>query len=284
MPTSIRRSRIDTHSRALGAVLIASIFLLQAQSAALAAESRVPTVANGGAPSSLAAASAGPHTLFLPMIFGTGTATPPPAQPTQRIYWGALVDGQAPSPEKIAVFDAFEQQSGKKMSILHWGQPWKMNGQFVAFQNQYMDTVRSRGSIPMLDWGSTEAGSGFNHHAFELSNITHGKFHRSFPQWLLSLNEPLMIGETGSLEAADGGALKAEWFQRAFSAAELTQNFPHIKAVVVFDWDDNSELLATLPIDSSPAAIDAFAETIASDKFASNEFAQLGGTVIQPLP
>ncbi len=100
----------------------------------------------------------------------------------------------------------------------------------------------------------------------------------------LAPSKPLMIGETGSLEAADGGALKAEWFQRAFSAAELTQNFPHIKAVVVFDWDDNSELLATLPIDSSPAAINAFAETIASDKFASNEFAQLGGTVIQPLP
>ena len=93
----------------------------------------------------------------------------------------------------------------------------------------------------------------------------------------------MMIGETGSLEAGDGGAKKAEWFKQAFSS-QLATAFPRIKAVVLFDWNDNSTALASLPIDSTPTAQAGFAQSIANPLFAANEFSGLADGKIQPLP
>src|SRR6185436_8471094 len=96
-------------------------------------------------------------------------------------------------------------------------------------------------------------------------------------------NKPMMIGETGTLEAGDGGAKKAEWYKQAFSS-QLTTQFPKIKAVVLFDWNDNSSSLASLPIDSTPTAQAGFAQSIANTMFAANEFSGLANGKIQPLP
>jgi hypothetical protein len=92
-----------------------------------------------------------------------------------------------------------------------------------------------------------------------------------------------MIGETGSLEAGDGGAKKADWIRTAFSS-ELTTHFPQIKAVVLFDWDDNNSDLDTLKIDSTPESQAAFTESIGSSLFASNEFSGLAAGKIEALP
>jgi hypothetical protein len=291
------------------------------------------------------------------------------------------------------------------MSILHWGEPWKMNGQFMPFQTSYVNNVRSRGSIPMLDWGSWELGYGATQPAFRLSKISNGTYDAYIRQWALDAkawghpfflrfdwemngtwqfpwaeqingnkrrdyikawqhvhdiftqngalnatwvwcpniggsttravadlypgdayvdwtcldgynkydnawlsfntvfsasginwlnnsyndvlavapNKPMMIGETGTLEAGDGGAKKAEWYKQAFSS-QLTAQFPKIKAVVLFDWNDNSSTLASLPIDSTPTAQAGFAASIANSLFAANEFAGLANGKIQPLP
>jgi hypothetical protein len=69
------------------------------------------------------------HFVYLPLV-----RTSPPA--LSKVYWGALVDGQAPSTTNMqpgGVFDVFETRAQKKMSILHWGQPWKMNGSYQSF-------------------------------------------------------------------------------------------------------------------------------------------------------
>ena len=117
------------------------------------------------------------QSIFLPL---TSTDASNPAattvETTSRLYWGAMVDGQAPSPERLALFAEFETQAGKQMSILHWDSPWKMNGKFMPFQTSYFNNVRSRGSIPMLDWGSWEVGLGKTQPAFRLSKITNGTY------------------------------------------------------------------------------------------------------------
>ena len=93
-------------------------------------------------------------------------------------------------------------------------------------------------------------------------------------------NKPIMIGETGSLEAGDGGAKKAAWLTDALGS-QLPKNLPRIKAVVLFDWDDNSPALASLPIESSAQSIQAFKSAIASPYYAGNEFGNLNTS---PIP
>src|SRR5438045_12413 len=65
------------------------------------------------------------------------------------IYWGAYVDGAS---WQTAPIDTFESQIGKKMSIVHWGQPWIMNGAYQPFQTSNFQAMRNRGSIPMVNW------------------------------------------------------------------------------------------------------------------------------------
>ncbi|HZQ08500.1 MAG TPA: glycosyl hydrolase [Anaerolineae bacterium] len=118
------------------------------------------------------------------------TPPPPPTSPppstSSRIYWGALVNGEAPSPSHLAaggVFDVFEQRAKKKMSILHWGQPWTMSHSYLSFQRSYFDAVRQRGSIPMLDWGSFNYGSGVIQPDFQLRDIYNGMYDGYITQW-----------------------------------------------------------------------------------------------------
>jgi hypothetical protein len=90
----------------------------------------------------------------------------------------------------------------------------------------------------------------------------------------------MMIGETGSLEAGDGGTKKAAWLTDAF-LNQLPNHMPAIKAVVLFDWDNNDPATASLPIASSTKSIQAFKAAIASPYYAANEFANLD---ISPIP
>lgn len=105
---------------------------------------------------------------------------------TNQIYWGAIVHGRAPSPDHMApngVFDTFEKNAGKKMSILHWGQPWKMNQTYQPFQTAYFDDVRAHGSIPYLDWGTWNLGSGINQPNFQLADVYNGAHDTYIIQW-----------------------------------------------------------------------------------------------------
>ena len=117
--------------------------------------------------------------VYLPIVAGGSSST---------VYWGALVDGQAPSTENMqpgGVFDLFETHAQKKMAILHWGQPWMMNGSYQSFYAPWFDNVRSHGSIPMLDWSSWHLGGGVNQPDFKLSTIYTGSHDDFIRQWAL---------------------------------------------------------------------------------------------------
>jgi hypothetical protein len=322
-----------------------------------------------------------------------------------KIYWGALVEASAPTAEALGpggVFDTFEQRAQKKMSILHWGQPWKMDGNYKEFQTAYFNNVRNRGSIPLIDWGSWHLGSGPNQPDFQLQDIYLGAHDAYIQQWALAAkawghpfflrfdwemngnwqfpwseqlngnqpgdyikawrhvhdiftqngvnnvtwvwcpnisgnttrpmaslypgdnyvdwtcldgynkesawvsfdtvftgngvnwiknsyqeiltvapNKPLMIGEVASLEANDGGAKKAAWIRDAF-LTQLPRRFPHVKAVLWFNWDDRNPA-CTFPIETSSASIGAFADGMKFEYYAANNFANLNTSPIPPL-
>jgi hypothetical protein len=96
------------------------------------------------------------------------------------VYWGAYVPG---APFDLSLLDAFENSSGKKMSIVHWGQPWRMNNAFQSFQTAQFAAVRSRGAIPMVAWGSWELGRGADQPAFSLATIADGTYDAYITQW-----------------------------------------------------------------------------------------------------
>ncbi len=119
--------------------------------------------------------------IYLPLIVRT---FPPPA-----MYWGALVEAQAPTTANMqpgGLFDTFETRAQKRMAILHWGQPWKMNGSYQAFYAPWFDNVRKHGSIPLIDWGSWHLGAGSDQPDFTLNAIYNGKHDTYITQWALA--------------------------------------------------------------------------------------------------
>ena len=100
--------------------------------------------------------------------------------PPGGVYWGAYVPG---APFDASLLDVFEARSGKRMSLVHWGQPWVMNGAFMPFQAAHYQMVRNRGAVPLVTWGSWELGKGPNQPAYRLREITGGKYDAYIKQW-----------------------------------------------------------------------------------------------------
>jgi len=115
------------------------------------------------------------------------TPTPTPL-PSGSIYWGAYLKGSTyglsgDPPWNWQVADTFESHTGKRMSILHFGQPWYHAGAFQTFPTSAMDMIRQRGYIPMLMWGSWDYCCGANQPTFQLAKITNGDFDSYLTQW-----------------------------------------------------------------------------------------------------
>jgi beta-mannanase len=122
--------------------------------------------------------------MVLIMILGDTIHTQ--AQTTgPTIYWGALVDGKAPSTTNLqGVMATFETRSKKKMSIIHWGQPWMMSdGSWGEFQTSYFTNVRNHGSIPMINWASWKLGGGINQSSFQLRDVYNGNYDTYIRRW-----------------------------------------------------------------------------------------------------
>jgi len=153
--------------------------------------------------------------------------------------------------------------------------------------------INSSAMIPMaevypgdayVDWTGLD---GYNKYSTWLSFNT--VFTGSGITWLydsyqellaLAPSKPIMIAETASLEAGDGGAKKAAWITDTLTT-QIPANFPAIKAFVWFNWNSAG---STFAIESSSAAQMAFATAIASTNYAANEFGGLApGTKIAPL-
>jgi hypothetical protein len=102
------------------------------------------------------------------------------AASNSSVYWGAYLVG---SPADTSLMDALETRVGKRAALEMMGQPWMMNGQYQAFPAAYLQKIRDRGSIPVLDWGSSDLCCGTWQPNFTLANIANGAHDAYLIRW-----------------------------------------------------------------------------------------------------
>jgi hypothetical protein len=109
--------------------------------------------------------------------------SPVPASPAvPSLYWGAYIEGAqtygayyggawSTAPWDTRTWDRFEQNAGKKVSLLHYGQPppWEQ-----AFTPAVHDAVLARGAIPLVNTSSGNAS---------LRDIAAGVYDASITRW-----------------------------------------------------------------------------------------------------
>jgi hypothetical protein len=118
-----------------------------------------------------------------------------------QLYWGAYIAGSTygstygNAPWDLNTWNLFEQHAGKRISILHWGEPWHWtsqagypgigDGYFQKFYAGNFETVRTRGTIPFLDWGSADLRTTpyTVQPNYSLSNISSGAYDAYITQW-----------------------------------------------------------------------------------------------------
>ena len=107
--------------------------------------------------------------------------------------------------------------------------------------------------------------------------------HNSYQEIVnLAPTKPVMIGETASIEDPNNNTHKASWITDAF-ITQLPTNFPAVKAVVWFNWNDNNTT-NTFPIESSNNAQTAFAQAVGnSSYYAANNFNAITVSPILPI-
>src|SRR5579859_1088498 len=114
-------------------------------------------------------------------VFVSGfSPTSAAAQSAPSLYWGSYQDSAPFNPGGI---DTFESDAGRHESIVHWGEPWEMNGQMMAFQTPQFELVRQRGSIPMIDWLSWNLGAAIDDPNYSLAKIYGGTYDSYIRQW-----------------------------------------------------------------------------------------------------
>lgn len=105
-----------------------------------------------------------------------GPTVSPPA--TSSIYWGALMSGKPycgcdtqSAPWITSTWDTFEQHTGKKVSLVNWGQrpPW-----FEDFATTPFNLVNSRGALSFYHM-STEST--------RLTEVASGKYDAAIAKW-----------------------------------------------------------------------------------------------------
>jgi hypothetical protein len=128
---------------------------------------------------------------------GTFLAPSSPRQqvsPQAAVYWGAWIAGgvygREDAPWGRSTVAEFERHVGKRVSIIHFGQPWEWcNGStcsFAPFMTDAMELTRRHRAIPMVTWGSWARERGVNQPDFRLANIAAGAFDNYIRSWALA--------------------------------------------------------------------------------------------------
>jgi hypothetical protein len=118
------------------------------------------------------------------------TADARQAAKSGQVYWGAYVGGgqygRADAPWDMGSADAFEANTGKRMSLLEWGQDWyecSSSCGLRGFRADLMSKARARGYLPVLSWGSYREATGANQPRFGLSEIIDGRYDSFIRRW-----------------------------------------------------------------------------------------------------
>lgn len=119
------------------------------------------------------------------------SATPAPASvfTAGPIMWGARVAGSVygtgwqDAPWGQNTLARFEQNAGKGVSLLLWGQPWLRDGAMQRFAPDVLERVRQHGSIPVVDWTPWDSRAGREQTDFQLRDVIDGRYDDYIRQW-----------------------------------------------------------------------------------------------------
>jgi hypothetical protein len=107
-----------------------------------------------------------------------------------EVYWGAYVGGgqygRTDAPWDMVSADRFEANTGKRMSLLEWGQDWyecSSSCGLRGFHAGLMSIARARGYLPVLSWGSYRESAGADQPRFRLSEIIKGRYDSFIRRW-----------------------------------------------------------------------------------------------------
>lgn len=157
-------------------------------SAAASAEQIIPATGDRQPGSNGSSAAQDNVSIFLPLAMNEPASSS--KFNSSSIYWGAYISGSIYGfsdvpPWDERPIDVFETHTGKKISILHWGQRWQKYGQDVPFDASLMEKVRQRGELSLFDWTSRDydVNPEKDQPAFSLSNIIAGKYDAYIRQW-----------------------------------------------------------------------------------------------------
>ena len=191
------------------------------------------------------------------------------------IYWGAYIKGDTygfeDAPFDVRTIAAFESDAGKRVSIVHWGEPWYWGAQggYMPFRRDMAERVRQRGSIPMINWNSWDLGRGgaLDQPDFRLSEIIAGRhdaFIRGWARDARAWGYPLFLRFDHEMNG--------DWFPwservNGNAAGEYARMWRHVKAIfdaegatnVTWVWAPNVVFAAAIPLASlypGDAAVD----------------------------
>jgi len=127
------------------------------------------------------------------VLLGSADARLPQAGHAGRpVYWGAYVGGGqyglTDAPWDMRSADRFEASTGKRMSLLEWGQDWfecSTSCGLRGFRADLMTKARARGYLPVLSWGSYAEAKGPDQPQFRLSEIIAGRYDSFIRRWAL---------------------------------------------------------------------------------------------------
>jgi hypothetical protein len=124
---------------------------------------------------------------------GTGTPTSsttppaaltPPVYPTAPAGSASVYYGVHVAVDSLSAVSAFEADAGKPVSLVMWYQQWGLTDGWQYLQPNWMNAVRSHGSIPLVTWDPQDPyNASANQPAYALQNIINGNFDAYITRW-----------------------------------------------------------------------------------------------------
>jgi hypothetical protein len=137
---------------------------------------------------------------------------------------------------------------------------WCPNLQYDAASREWIDKT-----WPGDDFVDYAGFDGYNFGGDEWRSATTA-YKATYDHIAALTSKPMIVGETASAEAGDGGTKKAEWITALLGTT--LPSLPQIKAFLWFDWPIiESGVTRTWPIESSAPAQAAFKAGIASSYY-----------------
>jgi hypothetical protein len=187
--------------------------------------------------------------------------------------WSEGVNGNGPGEFVAAwrhVHDLFSAAGATNVTWV-WCPMVDPNGSLTGIASQYPgDAYVDWTGLDGYNWGANPASPKGWRSFDQLFSSTYGEIVEG-----VAPSKPMMIGELGSSEQ---GGSKAAWIENML--ATVPADYPQVRALLWFDkYDDGMDW----PLETSPAATDAFAQGIQSPVYEGNSYAELApGPILPP--